>query len=147
MRGSTSICAAAVSFSPRWRGACRSRAIPTNSLRTHRHCTTSGRIYSVTANPVESVQALGAAIEGEVAKAVFGQGPLTRMVTIALLAGGHVLLEGPPGTAKTLLAQAFARATGPDFGRIQFPPALMPGAYLGSHRAYTRSVGKEWFLT
>ena len=51
----------------------------------------------MTANPVASVQALGAAIESEVAKVVFGQGPLTRMVTIALLAGGHVLLEGPPG--------------------------------------------------
>src|SRR3546814_8105427 len=72
MRGSTSICAAVAICFPRSRGACRWRATPTNSLRTHRRCTTSGRIYSVTANPVgkgiDSVQALGVAIEGEVAK-------------------------------------------------------------------------------
>ena len=87
----------------------------------------------MTADTIEGVQALGAAIEGEVAKVVFGQQDLTRMVTIALLAGGHVLLEGPPGTAKTLLAQAFARAVGLDFGRIQFTPDLMPGDILGSN--------------
>ncbi len=87
----------------------------------------------MTANSIEGVQALGKAIEAEVAKAVVGQAALTQMVSIALLAGGHVLLEGPPGTAKTLLAQAFSRAVGLDFGRIQFTPDLMPGDILGSN--------------
>src|SRR6202046_142358 len=51
----------------------------------------------------------------------------------ALMAGGHVRLEGPPGTAKTFLAQCFARTLGLDFGRIQFTPDLMPGDILGAN--------------
>jgi MoxR-like ATPase len=82
---------------------------------------------------VTEVQALGASIAGEVAKAVVGQERVVERLLVALMAGGHVLLEGPPGTAKTLLAQSFARATGLDFGRIQFTPDLMPGDILGSN--------------
>lgn len=82
---------------------------------------------------VNDVQALGQAIAGEVAKAVVGQEGVVDRLLIALMAGGHVLLEGPPGTAKTLLAQCFARASGLDFGRIQFTPDLMPGDILGSN--------------
>jgi MoxR-like ATPase len=52
---------------------------------------------------------------------------------VALLARGHVLLEGPPGTAKTFLAQCFAASLGLHFGRIQFTPDLMPGDILGSN--------------
>jgi len=52
---------------------------------------------------------------------------------VALLSEGHVLLEGPPGTAKTFLAQCFATALGLDFGRIQFTPDLLPGDILGSN--------------
>ena len=52
---------------------------------------------------------------------------------VALFAGGHILLEGPPGTAKTLLAHSFARALGLDFGRIQFTPDLMPGDIIGAN--------------
>jgi len=82
---------------------------------------------------VEEVQALGQAIRGEVAKAVVGQDETLDFMLVALFAGGHVLLEGPPGTAKTLLAHSFARAVGLDFGRIQFTPDLMPGDIIGAN--------------
>jgi MoxR-like ATPase len=82
---------------------------------------------------VEEVQSLAAAIRGEVAKAVVGQDETLDLMLIALFAGGHVLLEGPPGTAKTLLAHSFARAVGLDFGRIQFTPDLMPGDIIGAN--------------
>ena len=82
---------------------------------------------------LEQVGALAGAIRGEVAKAIVGQGEIVEHLLIALLARGHVLLEGPPGTAKTFLAQTFACALGLDFGRIQFTPDLMPGDILGSN--------------
>jgi len=76
---------------------------------------------------------LAVAIRGEVAKGIIGQSETVDHLLIALFARGHVLLEGPPGTAKTFLAQCFAAATGLDFGRIQFTPDLMPGDILGSN--------------
>jgi MoxR-like ATPase len=79
------------------------------------------------------VGALAAAIRAEVGKAVVGQTAIVEHLLVALLAQGHVLLEGPPGTAKTLLAQVFAAALGLDFGRIQFTPDLMPADILGSN--------------
>src|SRR5579871_985331 len=72
-------------------------------------------------------------MRAEIAKAVVGQSDTVDLMLIALLAGGHVLLEGPPGTAKTFLAQCFARTLGLDYGRIQFTPDLMPGDILGSN--------------
>jgi MoxR-like ATPase len=82
---------------------------------------------------VQDVQALAAAIRQEVARAVVGQEETVELMLVALLSGGHILLEGPPGTAKTLLAQSFARALGLDFGRIQFTPDLMPGDIIGAN--------------
>jgi len=76
---------------------------------------------------------LAGAIRGEIGKAVVGQTGTVDHLLVALLAQGHVLLEGPPGTAKTFLAQCFAAAIGLDFGRIQFTPDLMPGDILGSN--------------
>ncbi|WP_039337255.1 AAA family ATPase [Novosphingobium subterraneum] len=77
--------------------------------------------------------ALSGRIRAEVGKAIVGQEEVLDHLLVALFAGGHVLLEGPPGTAKTFLAQTFAAALGLDFGRIQFTPDLMPGDILGSN--------------
>jgi MoxR-like ATPase len=71
------------------------------------------------------------AVREEVGKVVVGQeGTLTGLVT-ALLVGGHVLLEGVPGVAKTLLAKALASSLSLDFARVQFTPDLMPADVLG----------------
>jgi MoxR-like ATPase len=87
----------------------------------------------MSAMSLTEVGTLAAAIRGEVAKAIVGQTETVDHLLIALLAQGHVLLEGPPGTAKTFLAQCFAASLGLDFGRIQFTPDLMPGDILGSN--------------
>ncbi|MEQ1541425.1 MAG: MoxR family ATPase [Novosphingobium sp.] len=79
------------------------------------------------------VGTLAQSIRAEVGKAVVGQTDVVEALLVALFAQGHVLLEGPPGTAKTFLAQTFAAALGLDFGRIQFTPDLMPGDILGSN--------------
>ena len=83
--------------------------------------------------PLAEVARLADAIRHEIGKAVVGQAETIDHLLIALMARGHVLLEGPPGTAKTFLAQCFAASLGLDFGRIQFPPDLMPGDILGSN--------------
>ena len=82
---------------------------------------------------IDEVRALADAIRQEVAKAVVGQENTVDLMLTALLASGHILLEGPPGTAKTLLAHSFARAVGLKFGRIQFTPDLMPGDIIGAN--------------
>ena len=82
---------------------------------------------------LDDVQSLARSIRAEVGKAVVGQEATVDLLLVALLARGHILLEGPPGTAKTLLARAFAHAVGLDFGRIQFTPDLMPGDIIGSN--------------
>ena len=72
------------------------------------------------------------ALRSEIAKTVQGQDEIIDLLLVALFAQGHVLLEGPPGTAKTLLARSFASAMDLKFDRIQFTPDLMPGDVLGA---------------
>ena len=73
-----------------------------------------------------------AAVRAEVAKAVVGQDQLVTGLLIALVADGHVLLEGVPGVAKTLLARTVAATLSLSAKRVQFTPDLMPGDVTGS---------------
>lgn len=81
----------------------------------------------------QEIRALAEAVRGEIRKAIVGQEQVIELMLTSLLVGGHVLLEGVPGTAKTLLAQAFAASLRLEFGRIQFTPDLMPGDVLGTN--------------
>ena len=68
----------------------------------------------------------------EVAKAVVGQDEAVRLCGLALAVSGHVLLEGVPGVAKTLLAKSIARALDLQYGRVQFTPDLLPSDIIGT---------------
>lgn len=71
-------------------------------------------------------------IRSEAAKVIVGQEETFTQMLIALLSGGHVLLEGVPGTAKTLMAKTMAMLTQTEFKRIQFTPDLMPSDVVGT---------------
>jgi len=75
---------------------------------------------------------LRAALHAEVAKVVVGQGQTVDAVLAAMAVGGHLLLEGPPGVAKSLLASAIGRACGLETRRVQFTPDLLPSDLTGS---------------
>jgi MoxR-like ATPase len=71
-------------------------------------------------------------VSTEVSKVVVGQGDVVDLVLAAVAVNGHVLLEGVPGTAKTLLANAAARALGVSFRRVQFTPDMLPSDLTGT---------------
>src|SRR5207237_2810723 len=69
----------------------------------------------------------------EVGRVVIGMEDVTHQFLVALLAAGHVLLEGVPGVAKTTLSKTFARVLGTDYQRIQFTPDLLPSDVTGTY--------------
>lgn len=71
-------------------------------------------------------------IKAEMGKVIIGQEALVDRIIIAFLCGGHILLEGVPGLAKTLAVRAFARAVDTAFSRIQFTPDLLPADLIGT---------------
>jgi MoxR-like ATPase len=79
-----------------------------------------------------SAAALGAAVAEQVGRVIVGKADRTRLLTVALLADGHVLLDDVPGVAKTLLVRTLAAALGLSFSRIQCTPDLLPGDVTGS---------------
>jgi MoxR-like ATPase len=79
------------------------------------------------------IRAITDGIREQVRKVVVGQDEVVDLMLTSLLCGGHVLVEGVPGTAKTLLTQTFAAAMALKFGRVQFTPDLMPGDVLGTN--------------
>jgi len=80
---------------------------------------------------IESVGSLGQRIRGEMGKAIVGMDDVIEHLIAGLLSGGHVLLEGVPGTAKTLMVKVLARCIGCEFKRVQMTPDLMPSDILG----------------
>ncbi len=86
-----------------------------------------------------------AAARTEVGKIIFGQDTVVDRIFITLLSGGHVLLIGVPGLAKTLMVDTVARALGMEAGRVQCTPDLMPADILGSEVLEESDKGKRSF--
>ena len=97
----------------------------------------------VAPRPYENLVDLRDRAREEVGKVVVGQGHAVDLLLVAALAQGHVLIEGPPGSAKTLLGRAMAHVLGAKFKRIQFTPDTTPDKITGSN---TTKMGEQVFM-
>ena len=89
-------------------------------------------MYASDKEALEALNAKQQQLLQEIGKVIVGQDQVIREVTTAIFAGGHVLLVGVPGLAKTLLVNTIAQALGLQFNRVQFTPDLMPSDIVGS---------------
>ena len=106
----------------------------------------------MTAEPVEMqpfdadrFRTVAQAIEEEVGKLMVGQSEVIRLTLTALIAGGHVLIEGVPGLGKTVLVRSLGRALHLDFARVQFTPDLMPADITGTQIVTEDEAGRRRF--
>ncbi len=93
----------------------------------------SGESLAESLERIEKLRSRILQVKEEIAKAIVGQDRVVDEILMTLLAGGHALLEGVPGLAKTLLVSTVARITSLTFQRIQFTPDLMPADITGTH--------------
>jgi MoxR-like ATPase len=84
-------------------------------------------------------------LKAEIARVIVGQREIVEGMLLALMAGGHVLLEGVPGLGKTLLVRTIAETMGLDFARVQFTPDLMPADIVGTNIIVEGESGEKMF--
>src|SRR5437773_2771974 len=96
---------------------------------------------AISEEKLQQARQIAEALRSEIRKAIVGQDEVIDQVMLALLAGGHVLLEGVPGLGKTLLVKALAKTFDGSFARIQFTPDLMPADVVG-HTLFDASGGQ-----
>src|SRR5260370_39066697 len=92
----------------------------------------------------KQVTELANSLEGELSRLIVGQKELLRDTVIALIAGGHILLEGVPGLGKTVLVRSLGQALTLSFSRIQFTPDLMPADIVGTNIIRDASGRREF---
>ena len=98
-----------------------------------------------TESQIQSFRDNYAALQNEIGKVIVGHTEIVESTLIALFGGGHVLLEGVPGIAKTLTAKLLARTVDTAFSRIQFTPDLMPADILGTNLVMETDTGRREF--